>query len=97
MKAAFVRDADLATAIAAASLAITGADRTLTERELEVAVLERNVERRAFRRFEGSELLALLSSVATAAPVAAPVPAPVSPPPVADARVVSDAPPFHEG
>ena len=91
MKAAFVRDADLATAIAAASLAITGPDRTLTDRELEVAVLERSVERRAFRRLEGSELLALLSSVAPAATV--PVAVPASPPAVAGAPVAPDAPP----
>ena len=48
-------------AIKIASKAITGPDRSLTERELEVAVLERISGRRTFRRIDGSELTALLT------------------------------------
>jgi proteasome alpha subunit len=47
-------------AVGVAVRAISGPDRQLTERELEVAILERNSERRTFRRIEDAELTALL-------------------------------------
>lgn len=52
---------DLATTIRAAAKAIGGPDRTLTERELEVATLDRSQERRLFRRIDGDELTAILA------------------------------------
>ena len=52
--------ADLAVALRGATAALGGPDRTLGADDLEVAVLERNGHRRAFRRIEGSELEAAL-------------------------------------
>jgi proteasome alpha subunit len=49
-------------AVGVAVRAIAGPDRQLTERELEVAILERNNDRRTFRRIENEELTALLPS-----------------------------------
>ncbi len=48
-------------AVGVAVRAIAGPDRSLTERELEVAILERGPQRRTFRRVEDSELTALLT------------------------------------
>jgi len=59
---AFTSDLDLAGAIQAAVSAIGGAERTLVADDLEVAVLAQTNGRRAFRRVEGDELAALLSS-----------------------------------
>lgn len=50
----------LGGALAAAVGALAGADRTLGESDLEVAVLDRGVEHRAFRRIVGDELTSLL-------------------------------------
>lgn len=51
---------DLPGAVAVATGALGGPDRTLTADELEVAVLARTDRRRAFRRLDGDELAGLL-------------------------------------
>jgi proteasome alpha subunit len=51
---------DLRGALANAVAALAGPDRTLTADDLEVAVLDRQAERRTFRRLEGEALAALL-------------------------------------
>jgi proteasome alpha subunit len=53
--------ADLATAVRNAVAALSGPERTIAADDLEVAVLERNGSRRAFRRVEGAELEAALT------------------------------------
>ena len=53
---------DLRSALAIAVGALAGPDRTLDASDLEVAVLERGAERRAFRRIERSELPSFLPS-----------------------------------
>ena len=60
LEAAFQPGLDLTGAMGAAVTALAGPDRTLTPDDLEVAVLCRTIERRAFRRIEGDELVALL-------------------------------------
>jgi proteasome alpha subunit len=55
-------DADLAAALAHATSALAGPDRTLAADDLEVAVLARTAARRAFRRVEGAELEGLLGA-----------------------------------
>jgi len=60
LEAAFQPGLDLAGALGAAVSALAGPDRTLTAGELEVAVLSRANGRRAFRRVEDAELVALL-------------------------------------
>lgn len=60
LEAAFQPGLDLAGALGAAVSALAGPDRTLTAGELEVAVLSRANGRRAFRRIEDAELVALL-------------------------------------
>jgi proteasome alpha subunit len=62
LEAAFRPGLDLAGALSAAVSALAGPDRTLTAGELEVAVLSRANGRRAFRRIEDDELVALLPS-----------------------------------
>ena len=62
LKAAFDPAADLAAALSSCVSALSGPDRTITADELEVAVLDRIVERRAFRRIVGAELEALVPS-----------------------------------
>jgi proteasome alpha subunit len=62
LEAAFHPGLDLAGALTAAVSALGGPDRTLTAGELEVAVLSRANGRRAFRRIEDDELVALLPS-----------------------------------
>ena len=57
---AFQPGMSLADALKAAMGALAG-DRTLTGADLEVAVLDRNGHRRAFRRIEGDELERLLA------------------------------------
>lgn len=52
---------DMRLALAAAVNALAGPERTLSGPELEVAVLDRHADRRAFRRLEGDELAALLA------------------------------------
>jgi proteasome alpha subunit len=54
--------ADLPGALRCATAALGGPDRTLAADDLEVAVLERNGVRRAFRRIEGPELEAALTT-----------------------------------
>jgi proteasome alpha subunit len=51
---------DLRGALANAVAALAGPDRTLTADDLEVAVLDRQAERRTFRRLEGDALTASL-------------------------------------
>jgi proteasome alpha subunit len=51
---------DLTAALAAAVNALGGPDRTLDANDLEVAVLDRGADRRAFRRIERAELSTLL-------------------------------------
>jgi proteasome alpha subunit len=53
---AFQEGMSLAAALQAAMSALAGPDRTLTGADLEVAILERDGRRRAFRRIEGPEL-----------------------------------------
>jgi len=60
LEAAFQPGMDLAGALGAAVSALAGPDRTLAPAEMEVAVLCRTTERRAFRRIEDAELVALL-------------------------------------
>jgi proteasome alpha subunit len=62
LKEAYSKDADLSGALRSCITALAGPDRTLTADELEVAVLERGAERRAFRRIEGAELEGLVPS-----------------------------------
>jgi proteasome alpha subunit len=52
---------DLAGALKAAVAALAGPDRTISQHDLEVAVLDRANGRRAFRRITGQELTDLLS------------------------------------
>jgi proteasome alpha subunit len=52
---------DLGSALAAAAGALAGDDRTLAGVDLEVAVLEREQDHRAFRRVDADEVDALLS------------------------------------
>ena len=60
MKDAFVEGWSLGDALEAAAKALAGPDRTLHPGDLEVAVLERPRERRAFRRIVDGDLAALL-------------------------------------
>jgi proteasome alpha subunit len=57
----------LADALPIAIAALAGPDRTLTAGELEVAVLVRSEQRRAFRRIEGDELAGLVPAAPPAA------------------------------
>lgn len=57
-------DADLSTALQACTTVLAGAERTLLADDLEVAVLVRNDERRAFRRITGDELAGLVATPA---------------------------------
>jgi proteasome alpha subunit len=61
LSAAWDASADLATALRAATSALSGPDRTLVADDLEVAVLARTTARRSFRRIEGPELEGLLA------------------------------------
>ena len=60
MEDAFQAGWPLNDALGAAVAALAGPDRALQPEELEVAVLERPKERRAFRRIQGQELAQLL-------------------------------------
>lgn len=60
MKAGYSEGLTLGAAVQVAVAALAGPDRKLTERELEVAVLERGTQRRTFRRIDGDALTALL-------------------------------------
>jgi proteasome alpha subunit len=61
MDSSFAAGWALADALKAATKALAGAERTLGTGDLEVAVLDRRQERRAFRRIDGDELTALLA------------------------------------
>ena len=61
MDSAYSREWALSDALRAAVGALGGPNRTLTPEDLEVAVLERPRERRAFRRIEDGELAQLLA------------------------------------
>nr|MDQ3757902.1 proteasome subunit alpha [Actinomycetota bacterium] len=60
MEGAYTVGASLADALRAAVTALAGPDRTLSPKDLEVAVLTRGDSRRAFRRIEDDELATLL-------------------------------------
>jgi proteasome alpha subunit len=60
MKAGYTEGLALGAAVQVAVAALAGPDRKLSERELEVAVLERGSQRRTFRRIDGDALTALL-------------------------------------
>lgn len=62
MKSTYDGEQDLDGAVRNAVAALAGGDRTLGDRELEVAVLDRNGPRRTFRRIEGDALTSLLSA-----------------------------------
>jgi proteasome alpha subunit len=61
LREAFQPGMDLAAAVKMSASALAGPDRTLLEKELEVAVLNRSNGRRAFRRVEAKEIGSLLS------------------------------------
>jgi len=61
LEASWADDLDLPRALRAAVDALTGPDRSLTGRELEVAVLARSNGRRKFARIEGTRLEELLA------------------------------------
>ena len=62
LKERYDASADLAGALQSCIAALAGPDRVITADELEVAVLDRVTERRAFRRIEGAELEGLVPS-----------------------------------
>jgi proteasome alpha subunit len=61
LKENFTEGMDLRNALKAATGALAGPDRTLQAAELEVAVLARSADRRAFRRISQTELTELLA------------------------------------
>jgi proteasome alpha subunit len=61
MDAAFAPGLSLADALKAATTALAGPERTLAVGDLEVAVLERSQDRRAFRRITDEDLAAALA------------------------------------
>ncbi len=61
LEASWQAEMSTAAAIKAAVDALAGPDRSLAPDDLEVATLERNGHRRAFRRIEGDELTAALA------------------------------------
>ncbi|MGI8662626.1 MAG: proteasome subunit alpha [Acidimicrobiales bacterium] len=60
MEDGFVEGLSLSDAVAVAVHALAGPDRALTADDLEVAVIDRTHGRRAFRRIENDELVALV-------------------------------------
>jgi proteasome alpha subunit len=62
LKQQYNAETDLAGALQSCVSSLAGPDRTITADELEVAVLDRTIERRAFRRIEGAELESLVPS-----------------------------------
>ena len=86
LAAAYTPGWPLADALRAAATALAGPERTLHPDDLEVAVLERTRERRAFRRIVDVELAALLldGQPADGAPAAEPPPPPGRHEPKAD-------------
>ncbi len=90
LKASYEPGLDLAGAVAIAVAALAGPERALTAAELEVAVLERVAERRAFRRLTDAELESLIPPPAEGAPAAEAAAAAEEPPAEPD---VSEPPP----
>jgi proteasome alpha subunit len=82
MATAYTPGWDLGEALRAATTALAGPDRALHPADLEVAVLERHRDRRAFRRIVDGELADLLA--APPAPDEPPPPEPTRPEPKAD-------------
>ena len=78
LKASYRPGVSLAAVIASGVAALAGPDRTLTEHELEVAVLRRGVARRTFERIDGPALTAVLLANATIAATAAATAAPAT-------------------
>ena len=66
MGAGWSEGLDLAGVLTVAVGSLAGPDRTLVATDLEVAVLERTAERRAFRRIERDELATLLPTPSAA-------------------------------
>jgi proteasome alpha subunit len=66
LEAAYADGLDLAGAVGAAVSALAGPDRALVADDLEVAVLERDAARRAFRRLTEDQLAELLPAPAAA-------------------------------
>jgi proteasome alpha subunit len=62
MEASFQPAMSLADAVKSATGALAGPERTLAAKDLEVAVLDRRQDRRAFRRIEDAELEPLLQA-----------------------------------
>jgi proteasome alpha subunit len=62
LEGAWHADLGLHDALGVAQRALAGPDRELTAAELEVALLDRRAEHRAFRRIEGDELAALVAA-----------------------------------
>jgi proteasome alpha subunit len=75
LEAAWRPGLDLPGAVGAAVAALAGPERTLTADDLEVAVLDRSLDRRKFRRLTDPEVDALLGSPGSPPPVPAEVPA----------------------
>ncbi|HVV37678.1 MAG TPA: proteasome subunit alpha [Acidimicrobiales bacterium] len=61
LKESFTEGAPLAAALQSLVKALAGPDRTLNAEDLEIAVLDREAPRRAFRRIEDGEATSLLS------------------------------------
>jgi proteasome alpha subunit len=61
LKESYAEASSLGAALQAAVAALAGPDRTLGANELEVAVLDRTIEHRAFRRLADLEVASLLS------------------------------------
>ncbi len=61
LEATYEEGLDRPSALGRAVAALAGPDRTLGPAELEVAVLDRHGDRRAFRRLQGEELAGLLA------------------------------------
>jgi proteasome alpha subunit len=61
LESAWVRGAELRSALGAAVGALEGPERTLGAADLEVAVLDRSNGRRTFRRIEDDQVSALLA------------------------------------
>jgi proteasome alpha subunit len=60
MKESFAEGASLADALKTATAALAGPERTIEAHDLEVAVLSRSLDRRAFQRIEDEEAAQLL-------------------------------------
>jgi len=68
LSSTYDRGADIGEALRVAVAALGGPDRTLGKADLEVALLERSLKRRCFRRIRDQELTDLLGPAASAPP-----------------------------